>query len=166
MIDLEPDDHILGPEMAEVTLIAYCDFECPFCGQAYYRMKDLRERVSNRLRFVFRHFPLTHKHPLALQAAEAAETAASQDRFWPMHDLLFQYQEELEAEDLYHYADMVGLDVRRFKEDLHARSFVSRVIRDVKSGRRYGVSGTPTFFLNNALFKDDERLEQAILRVA
>jgi len=165
-MELEPDDHVLGPDDAPVTLVAYCDFECPYCGQAYYRIKDLRERAAHRLRFVFRHFPLENKHPAAQQAAEAAEAAASQDRFWAMHDLLFEYQEELETDDLYTYAGMAGLDVPRFKADLDGRIHASRVLRDVRSGRRRGVSGTPAFFLNDLMVADDDRLEQLVLRAA
>jgi protein-disulfide isomerase len=163
---LRPDDHVVGPDSASMTVIAYCDFECPYCGQAFVLVKDLRRRLEHQLRFVFRHFPLVNKHPLAQQAAEAAEAAGNQGRFWPMHDLLFENQEDLEADDLYAYADMAGLDVPRFKEDLHGRVYSSRVMCDVRSGRRHGVGTTPTFFLNNVLVSDDDRLEELVLRAA
>jgi protein-disulfide isomerase len=163
---LRPDDHIAGPDSAPVTLIAYCDFECPHCGRAFGRVKRLRERFSQQLRFVFRHFPLMHKHRHAQQAAEASEAAAHQGRFWEMHDLLFEHQEDLEAEDLYRYAESVGLDLSSFKDDLHGRVHASRVLCDVKAGRRSGVTGTPTFFLNDAWLEDDDRLEDLIGRAA
>ena len=163
---LRPDDHVLGPDSAPVTVMAYCDFECPFCGQAFVRMRRLREQFAHQLRFVYRHFPLIDKHPLAQQAAEASEAAAQQGRFWPMHDLLFQHQEDLETDALYRYAESAGLDVLRFKEDLHGRVCASRVLCDLKSGRRSGVQGTPTFFLNDAWLQDDERLEMMIGRAA
>jgi formate-nitrite transporter family protein len=163
---LRPDDHILGPDSAPTTLIAYCDFECPFCGRAIEEVTRLRLQLEPQLRFVFRHFPLMDKHPRAQQAAEAAEAAASQGQFWPMHDMLFGHQDRLEMEDLYRYADTAGLDLRRFKDDLHGRVHASRVIHDVKSGRRSGVSGTPTFFLNAVRLSDEDRLEQLILRAA
>jgi protein-disulfide isomerase len=163
---IRPDDHIAGPDSAPATVIAYCDFECPHCGRAFVRMKRLRERFAQQLRFVFRHFPLIHKHPYAQQAAEASEAAAHQGRFWEMHDLLFEHQEALEAEDLYGYAESAGLDLSSFKDDLHGRVYASRVLCDVKAGRRSGVTGTPTFFLNNAWLEDDDRLEDMIGRAA
>lgn len=166
VIRLLPDDHVIGPDSASVTVVAYCDFECPYCGQSFVRVKDLRRRIEHQLRFVFRHFPLVEKHQLAQQAAEAAEAAGNQGQFWPMHDLLFENQEDLEAEDLYTYAEMAGLNVSRFKEDLHGRVYSSRVMRDVRSGRRIGVDSTPTLFLNNVLLSDDDRLEELVLRAA
>jgi formate-nitrite transporter family protein len=129
-------------------------------------LKRLRQRFEQQLRFVFRHFPLVEKHPLAQQAAEASEAAARQGRFWSMHDLLFEHQEYLELEDLYRYAEAAGLDVAAFKEDLSGHVHASRVLHDVKSGRRSGVTGTPTFFLNDAFLEDDDRLEELITRAA
>lgn len=163
---LRPDDHVIGPDSASVTVIAYCDFECPFCGQAFVRTKRLRERFEHQLRLVYRHFPLIDRHPFAQQAAEASEAAAQQGRFWEMHDLLFEHQEDLEAEDLYRYAEAAGLDLPWFKADLHGRVHTSRVLFDVRSGRRSGVTGTPSFFLNDAWLKDDDRLEDMIGRAA
>ena len=163
---LRPEDHVIGPDSAPVTVIAYCDFECPHCGQAFATVKDLRSRLKGQLRFVFRHFPLINKHPLAQQAAEAAEAAASQGQFWTMHDLLFGHQDALDLRDLYRYAEAVQLDVDRFKEELSGRVHSSRVMHDVRSGRRSGVTGTPTFFLNEAAVSEDERLEDLVLRAA
>jgi protein-disulfide isomerase len=163
---LRPDDHVIGPDSAPVTVIAYCDFECPYCGRSFAMLKDLRTRLKGQMRFVFRHFPLIDKHPLAQQAAEAAEAAASQGQFWPMHDALFEHQDALEKDDLYRYADAAQLDVARFKEDLDRRAHLSRVMHDVMSGRRSGVTGTPTFFLNEALVPEDERLEDLVRRAA
>jgi protein-disulfide isomerase len=163
---LRPDDHVLGPDSAPATLIAYCDFECPFCGEAFFRIKRLRERLESQLRVVYRHFPLVNKHPFAQQAAEASEAAAQQGKFWVMHDLLFEHQEDLEAGDLYRYAEAAGLDLALFKDELHGRVHASRVLVDVKSGRRSGVTDTPTFFLNDAWLEDDDRLEEIIGRAA
>ena len=163
---LRPDDHVTGPASAPVTVIAYCDFECPFCGQAFVRTKRLRERFEHQLRLVYRHFPLIDRHPCAQQAAEASEAAAQQGRFWVMHDLLFQHQEDLETEDLCRYAEAAGLDLSLFKTDLHGRVHASRVLFDVGSGRRSGVTGTPTFFVNDAWMEDDDRLEDMIGRAA
>jgi protein-disulfide isomerase len=163
---LRPEDHVTGPDSAPVTVIAYCDFECPYCGRAFIRLRNLRQRVAYQVRLVFRHFPLIDKHPFAQQAAEASEAAARQGRFWLMHDLLFEHQEDLGTEDLYGYAELAGLDLRLFKEDLHGRAHASRVLHDVKSGRRIGVSGTPTLFVNNAWLEDEDRLEDIIGRAA
>ncbi len=163
---LRPEDHITGPDSAPVTVIAYCDFECPYCSQAFRKLRHLRKQVVHQVRIVFRHFPLIEKHPFAQQAAEASEAAARQGRFWVMHDLLFEHQEDLETEDLYRYAERAGLDLFQFKEDLHGRVHASRVLYDVKSGRRSGVSGTPTLFVNNALLEDEDRLEDIIGRAA
>jgi protein-disulfide isomerase len=163
---LRPDDHVLGPDSAPATLIAYCDFECPYCGQAIERVWRLRHQLEEQFRFVFRHFPLIDKHPHAQQAAEAAEAAATQGQFWPMHDLLFGHQDRLEVDDLYRYALSAGLNLPRFKEDLHGRVHASRVMQDVKTGRRSGVTGTPTMFLNAMRLSDDDRLEGLVLRAA
>jgi protein-disulfide isomerase len=111
---------------------------------------------------VYRHFPLVKKHPHAQHAAEAAVAAALQDRFWPMHDVLFQNQAHLELDDLYLYAAMAGLDVPHFKDDLHAGAGILKVRRDVLSGHRCGVQGTPTFFVNNVLVPDSDELEHVV----
>ena len=163
---LRPDDHVLGPDSAPATVIGYCDFECPYCGRAFAKIKQLRQHFGDQLRFVFRHFPLVDKHPLAQQAAEASEAAAHQGRFWVMHDLLFEHQDDLDIVALYRYAEEAGLDLGKFKEDLDGRAYASRVLHDVKSGRRSGVTGTPTFFLNGERLEDDNRLEDIIRRAA
>jgi len=163
---LRPEDHTLGDDSAPATVIAYCDFECPYCGRAYVNIKRLRERYPHQLRFVFRHFPLVDKHPFAQRAAEASEAAARQGRFWAMHDLLFEHQEDLDMKDLYRYGEAAGLDMPAFKEELHSGVHATRVLHDVESGRRSGVTGTPTFFLNDAWLEDDDRLEDLIRRAA
>ncbi len=164
-LHISKDDHVVGPDGAFITVVAYCDFECPYCGRAYPIIKRLRSRFQARLRFVFRHFPLVHKHPRAQQAAEAAEAADAQGRFWAMHDLLFEHQEDLEEEDLFAYAEALGLDAERFGRDVADRRFAMRVSRDVESGRRNGVAGTPTFFLNGSRHTDEETLEEVMLRI-
>jgi protein-disulfide isomerase len=157
-----PDDHVIGSETAPVTLIAYCDFECPYCRQAHSSISRLRTKRPDHIRYVYRHFPLVKKHPNAQLAAEASEAAALQERFWPMHDLLFHNQAHLEIDDLYLYAAMAGLDVPNLKDDLHSGAGVLRVRRDVLSGHRCGVQGTPTFFVNGLLLSDSDELEQTV----
>src|SRR5258707_6105320 len=110
-----PDrDHIQGPIDAPIKLLEYGDYECPYCGEAYPAIKEVQERLGNRLCFGFRNFPLSNSHPHAEHAAEAAETAAEQGRFWEIHDLLYENQDALEDEDLAQYASALRLDARRF----------------------------------------------------
>src|SRR5215218_3655424 len=146
---VDPDrDHIRGAQDALVTLVEYGDFECPYCGQAEPRVRELLADVGD-LRYVWRHLPLTDVHPRAQLAAEAAEAAGRQGAFWPMHDLLLTHQEELRPADLVRYATELGLDVERFRSDLRRHSGAERIQQDVDSAGLSGVSGTPTFFLND-----------------
>jgi protein-disulfide isomerase len=145
---VSPDDHYLGAHDAPVLLVEYGDFQCPYCGEAYWEVKRLQQGLGSRLGFVFRHFPLTQAHPLALQAAEAAEAAASQGHFWEMHDLLFENQDALELPVLLSHAEALSLDMDRFRADLDSHRFEERVHRDLLDGARSGVNGTPTFFAN------------------
>jgi protein-disulfide isomerase len=140
-------DHIRGPVDAPITVIEYGDFECPFCGAASSVARELRERYGDRLRYVFRHLPLADVHPRAELAAEAAEAAGAQGRFWEMHDLLFRHQDELEIEDLIGYAGSVGIDVERFTRDLTESRYGGRVREDVASAEASGARATPTFFV-------------------
>jgi protein-disulfide isomerase len=144
----EERDHVRGPRAAPVTLVEYGDYECPYCGQAYYVVKDLEQRAGNLMRFVFRNFPLTTVHPHAERAAEAAEAAGAQGKFWEMHDLLFENQQALEDENLMEYATWVGLEIPRFARDMREGRYLNRMREDFLSGARSGVNGTPTFFIN------------------
>ena len=162
-LPIQDDDHIAGSDTATVTIVAYCDFECPYCGRAYPIIKRLQARLGDRLRFVFRHFPLIHKHPLAQQAAEAVESADAQGQFWAMHDLLFENQKALEQDDLYVYGASLDLDVGRFEREVVDRVYKSRVDRDIRSGQQSGVTGTPTFFINGVRHTDEETLERLVL---
>lgn len=141
-------DHVQGPAGASITLVEYGDFECPFCGDAFAIVREAQRRFGDRLRVVFRHFPVPAVHPHAQRAAEAAEAAAAQGSFWAMHDYLFTHQPSLAQPDLIRYADLLGLDVDRFARELRDGTFAARVQEDVSSGRQSGVAGTPTFFIN------------------
>jgi protein-disulfide isomerase len=152
-------DHIQGPGTAAVTLVEYGDYECPFCGQAYPIVKEIQRRLGDQLRFVFRNFPLTQSHPHAEHAAEAAEAAGAQDRFWEMHDYLFEHQRALDDAYLLEYAAALNLDQARFKHDLTVHTFADRVREDFRSGVRSGVNGTPTFFINGTRHDDSYDLE-------
>jgi protein-disulfide isomerase len=162
-VAVESDDHAIGPATAPVTLVAYCDFECPYCGRAHPIIKRLRGELGDRLRFVYRHFPLIHKHPYAQQAAEAAEAAGAQGQFWAMHDLLFDNQDALEIGDLRNYGKLLALDMARFDHALTAHTYADRVRQDVNSGKTSGTRGTPTFFINGRRHTDEESLARVVL---
>jgi protein-disulfide isomerase len=134
-----------------VTLVEYADFQCPYCGDAYPVVQELRERFGDRLRFVFRHMPLADLHPRALRAAEAAEAAGAQSRFWEMHDRLFTHQLELSYAELRGHAEAIGLDVERFDRELEGGVHTTRVAEDYRSGVRNGIPSTPRFFVNGAI---------------
>jgi protein-disulfide isomerase len=144
----EERDHIEGPADAAVTLLEYGDYECPYCGAAYPIVKEVQARLADRLRFVFRNFPIVTSHPQAELAAEAAEAAAAQDQFWPMHDLLYENQRRLGDRDLRSYAEQVGLDLERFDAEMAEHVHAARVRDDFMSGVRSGVNGTPTFYVD------------------
>lgn len=141
-------DHIRGPGSAPLTLVEYGDFQCPYCGRAYFVVKELEEELGPQLRVVFRHFPLATIHPYAESAAQAAEAAGEQGRFWEMHDILFENQDALAVENLLEYAQALALDMTQFEEALSSGRHLPRVKEDFLSGVRSGVNGTPTFFVN------------------
>ena len=155
----EDRDHIRGPANAAVTLVEYGDYECPYCGAAYPIIKEVQARMGRRLRFVFRNFPITTSHPDAEQAAEAAEAAATQGKFWQMHDLLYANQGRLRDQDLRAYAEELGLDVERFDKELAGHVHAERIHEDFLSGVRSGVNGTPTFYINGARHDGSYELE-------
>ena len=141
-------DHVRGAPRALVTLVEYGDFECPYCGEAYPIVQELERRIGERLKIVWRNFPLANAHPHATEAARAAESASEQERFWEMHDQLFENQDRLERRDLEGYAKEIGLDRGQFTADLDSRAIADRVRGHFRSGVQSGVNGTPTFFIN------------------
>ena len=146
-------DHVRGPEAAPV-LVEYGDYECPYSRRAFREIERVERRLESGVRFVFRHFPLTEIHPHALAAAAAAEAAASQDRFWDMHERLFHGQNALEDEDLRRYARDLGLDPARFDENRASEAVFARIRRDVESGFDSGeVRGTPTLFVHGSVYR-------------
>ena len=145
-------DHAQGPADAPVTLVEYGDYECPHCGRAYPMVKAVQRSMGNGLRFVFRNFPLTKSHEHAEHAAEMAEAAGHEGKFWPMHDLLFEHQDAQEDEDLVGYAASLGIDPAWAAAALTQGLFRERVREDFASGVKSGVNGTPTFFINGARY--------------
>jgi protein-disulfide isomerase len=142
-------DHIAGSLDAPIVLVEYGDYECPFCGAAHFSVKEVQRRLGPDLAFVFRNFPIVGAHPHALRAAEAAEAAGAQGRFWPMHDRLFEHQHLLDDESLVRHAVAVGVeDMERFVRELAEHRYLPRIREDLASGARSGVNGTPTFFIN------------------
>jgi protein-disulfide isomerase len=151
LLPLNSADHVLGPASATVTVIEYGDFECPYCRAAYPAVKILLKRFQDRVRFVFRHFPVVEMHPHAERAAESAETAGAQGRFWQMHDLLFENQQHLSDEYLRQYALQAKLDLQRYDQDMNSRTHLQFVHEQMNSGKERGTRGTPTFFVNGVI---------------
>jgi protein-disulfide isomerase len=147
-LPVSPRDHIRGPASAPVTLVEYGDYQCPFCGEAAPIVDEVQRRLGDRLRFVFRNFPLTEMHPHAEHAAEAAEAAAAHGKFWEMHDTLYANQGALDDRHLAEYAASLGLKPDEIKQALAGHSHADLIREDFLSGVRSGVNGTPTFFIN------------------
>ena len=146
-------DHVRGAAEAPVIL-EYGDYECPYSRQAFRAVQRVEQELAGRVRFAFRHFPLTEIHPHALAASAAAEAAARQGRFWEMHELLYHRQKALADDDLCSYAKEIGLDLDRFDEDRAGAEVLDRIERDVASGEATGVvRGTPTLFIDGFLYR-------------
>jgi protein-disulfide isomerase len=158
-------DHQQGSDTAPVTVVEYGDYECPSCGEAYPIVKEIQRRLGDRLRFVFRNFPLSQIHPHAEHAAEAAEAAAGQGLFWEMHDSLFEHQQALDDAHLVHYALALHLDQETFKREMTEHVHSNRVHEDFLSGVRSGVNGTPTFFINGVRHDDSYALETLLTAI-
>lgn len=165
LLPLRPDDHMRGGENAKITLVEFGDYECPGCGDAYWVIKKIEEEMGDALRFVFRHFPYARLHPHAELAAQAAEAAGAQEKFWEMHEALFEDQEALELDDLIARAERLQLDVDIFREALKNETYLDRVRTDFRSGVQNGVFSTPSIFLNGIRHNGDadyETLHKAI----
>jgi protein-disulfide isomerase len=144
-------DHIRGPASAPVTLIQYADFECPNSRQAHGALRVMLPHFDWRVRFVFRHFPRPEVHPHAELAAEAAEAAAAQGKFWPMHDMLFEHRLYTDERHVLDCASKVGLDLPRYHNEMSDRVYLQRVHEHIAGGKHLGVRGTPTFFVNGVI---------------
>jgi protein-disulfide isomerase len=155
----ESRDHIQGSANAAVTLVEYGDYECPYCAQAYMIVKEVQERQGNKLRFVFRSFPLTKIRPHAYQAALAVEAAAAQGRYWEMYDFLFKHGQVLTDDNLRQSAAKLGLNVSKFDREFLDRTYSRHVDEDIQSGEESGVTKTPTFFINGDRYNDSWDLD-------
>ncbi len=153
LLPVRASDHAHGPEDAPYTLVEYGDYECPDCGSLYTALRGLQNDLGSRLRVVFRHYPLSGIHHHAQQAAEAAEAAGEQGKFWEMHQHLFERQDALQTKDLIRYAKEINLDTGRFRNDLKNQTYRDRVRADFIAGVRNGVNHTPGLFLNGVRYQ-------------
>ena len=154
-IPVSAQDHSAGPANAPVTLVEYGDYQCPYCGEAYPVLKAVQQAMGNKLRFVFRNFPISEIHPHALHAAQFAEAAAAIGKFWAAHDMLYERQEALDDRDLVAYGSIIGLDAAKLREAFDGR-FDEKIEADFMGGVHSGVNGTPSLFINGLRY-DGER---------
>jgi len=145
-------DHVLGPANASITVINYGDYECPDCGRRHREVEKMIDELRNSVRFVYRHFPLVNVHPNALRAAEAAEAAAAQGKFWEMHRRLYLSPNKLEDRALHHHAREIGLDLERFEREMAGEIYTDQILEDRYFSLNHGITGTPTTFINEELF--------------
>ncbi|WP_461450504.1 DsbA family protein [Mucilaginibacter sp.] len=145
-------DHVLGPAKAAIEIVEFGDYQCPDCGVAYPVIKQIQKIYGDQIRFVFRNLPLTDIHTYAKAAAMAAEAAGQQNKFWEMHDLIYEHQTQLDNELLYSLARKLGLNAEQFEQDLHNRALLQRLKDDTQSAEDSQVPGTPTFFVNGKMF--------------
>ena len=156
-------DHVAGPDDASVTLVEYGDYECPYCGLAHPIVQKLQNALGKQLRFVFRNFPLNEAHPHARLAAQAAEAAGTQGKFWEMHDMLFTHQDALDRDDILGYAKSIGVDAARLAHELDTGIYEKHVREDFRGGVKSGVNGTPSFFINGERYDGSWANEEAFL---
>ena len=161
-LPVKEHDHIQGPIDAPCALVEYGDYQCPYCGDAHEIVKEVQERLGDKLCFAFRNFPLVDIHEHAEHAAEAAESAAAQGRFWEMHALLFENQNALDDDDLAGYAAELGLDPKRIMAEVESGAHAARIKKDLISGEQNEVNGTPTFFVNGKFFEGEPNVEDLV----
>jgi protein-disulfide isomerase len=152
-------DHIQGANDATIVLVEYGDYQCPHCGHAYPILKKIQKQLGDELKFVFRNFPIEESHPYAVQAAVASEAAASQNKYWQMHDALFEHQYDLSEAGILTLAQNLKLDLKKFTSDWQSEELSQKVEDDFESGVRSGVNGTPGFFINGRQYYDNWEYE-------
>ena len=165
VVPVDPErDHTAGPVNASLTLVQYGDYKCPYCGAAYPEVKRVQKELGSKLLFVFRNFPLTNMHEFAMNAAETAEAAAAQGKFWQMHDFLYEHQDTLGDPSIaLGYAKRLGLDTQRFEREIAGHVHQKRIKEDFNGGVRSGVNGTPTFYVNGVRH-DGDAVAKALLK--
>ena len=162
VVPVSERDHILGPDDAPITLVEYGDLECPYCRQVSPVIMELRRRLGGRVRYVFRHFPIRSAHTHAQLAAEAAEAAGAQGKFWEMQESLLEHQDALDLSHILEYAAQLDLDLEQFQQDLENHTYAEHVREDFQGGVRSGVNGTPSFFINGNRYDGAWDLESLI----
>ena len=145
-------DHVIGPSNASVVLVNYGDYECPDCQQRHRATQKVVDQLMGSVRFVYRHFPLVKLHPNALHAAEAAEAAAAQNKFWEMHHRLYTHPEKLGNRELHRYAHEIGLDLDRFDREMASSTYADRILKGYYNSITNGITGAPTTFINGVLY--------------
>jgi len=151
-LPVNENDHVLGPADAYVTVVNYGDYQCPACHHRHREVQKLIDELRNSVRFVYRHFPLVKVHPDALRAAEAAEAAAAQGKFWEMHRLLYIRPDKLSDRDLRKHARAIGLDQEKFDREMAGSVYAAQILKDYYNAINYGITGTPTTFINGEFF--------------
>lgn len=154
LLPIQPDDHVRPDTELPITLVEYGDYQCPECGRLFTELENLQRELQLTLRIAFRHYPLSGIHPQAQLAAEAAEAASAQGHFWEMHDSLFRNQSALKKKDLARYAEQLGIDAKRFSEELKNHVYADRVRKQFKLGVQNGVYSTPGLFVNGVRFSN------------
>jgi protein-disulfide isomerase len=150
--EIGPQDQTQGNDQAKIKIVEYGDFQCPHCSKAHNVIKEIQSSFGDQILFVFRNFPLQESHRYANIAAQAAEAAGMQDKFWEMHDAILENQEQLNEDFLDNLAEKLGLDMEQFERDLNSEEITNKVEDDFESGVRSGVNGTPSFFVNGTKF--------------
>jgi protein-disulfide isomerase len=158
-------DQQTGNAHAHVTLVEFGDYQCPHCGHAHPLLKRLLKEKGKEFLFVFRNFPLQEAHPAAYMAALAAEAAGKQGKFWPMHDMIFEHQDNLHGHSFVNFAEALKLDMQQFAADWKSPAIQQKVERDFESGVRSGVNGTPTFFINGVMLPYDGSYESLLVGI-
>ena len=151
-IPVNERDHVIGPPNAPIIVVNYGDYECPDCHRRHREVEKMFDQLVNSVRFVYRHFPLVNVHPRALRAAEAAEAAAAQGRFWEMHRHLYSHSDKLEERHLRRYAKEIGLDLEQFDREMSSSTYADQIMKDYYNSLVHGITGTPTTFINGELY--------------
>ena len=151
-VPVNENDHVMGPTSAPVTVVNYGDYQCPGCQQRHRSTENMARELLDRVRLVHRHFPLVKNHPRALRAAEAAEAAAAQGKFWEMHRLLYLRPDKLGDRDLRRYGKEVGLELKRFDREMASGIYADQILKDFYFSLNHGITGTPTTFINGVRY--------------
>ena len=157
-VEIREDDHLRGKREADIVIVEYGDFQCPYCARARPTLLELQQRHGERIALVYRHLPLG-MHPHAEAAAEAAEAAGAQGKFWEMHDALFAHQAQVTPGQLPLMGRALGVDGARFEEALAQGRYRERIAAQAAEGKSLGARGTPSFFINGERYQGDSDRE-------